>query len=45
MRAFRHTTTRFPVGGIKSPHDGIIRVKPEDFLPGCLPSLVQPGSP
>jgi hypothetical protein len=45
MRAFRHTTTRFPVGGIKSPHDGIIRVKPEDFLPGCLPSLVQSGSP
>lgn len=45
MRAFRHTTTRFPVGGIKSPHDGIIRVRPEDFLPGCLPSQVQPGNP
>lgn len=45
MRAFRHTTTRFPVGGIKSPHDGIIRVTPEDFLPGCLPSQVQPGNP
>lgn len=45
MRAFRHTTTRFPVGGIKSPHDGIIRVVPEDFLPGCLPSQVQPATP
>ncbi|MEW5740893.1 MAG: VWA domain-containing protein [Myxococcota bacterium] len=45
MRAFRHTTTRFPVGGIKSPHDGIIRVTTEDFLPGCVPSQVQPSTP
>lgn len=35
LRTFRHTTSRFPVGGIKSPHDGIIRVRPEDFVAGC----------
>ena len=45
MRGFRHYTTRFPVGGIKSPHDGIIRVAPSDFLPGCVPSQVQPSAP
>lgn len=45
MRGFRHTTTRFPVGGIKSPHDGIIRVTTDDFLPGCVPSQVQPATP
>jgi hypothetical protein len=35
LRTFRHTSSRFPVGGIKSPHDGIIRVRPEDFVAGC----------
>jgi hypothetical protein len=40
LRTFRHTTSRFPVGGIKSPHDGIIKVRPEDFVAGC-PSAVQ----
>ena len=35
LRTFRYTAARFPVGGIKSPHDGIIRVRPEDFVTGC----------
>lgn len=35
QRVFRHTTTRFPVGGIRSPPDGIIRVKDSDFVAGC----------
>ncbi len=40
LRTFHHTSSRFPVGGIKSPHDGIIKVKPEDFVSGCQ-SVVQ----
>ncbi len=36
-RVFRHQTTRFPVGGIRSPPDGIIRVKDSDFVAGCPP--------
>jgi hypothetical protein len=44
LRSFRHTTSRFPVGGIKSPHDGIIRVKPADFVAGCR-SVVVPTTP
>lgn len=36
VRIFRHTTSRFPVGGIKSPHDGVIRITPADFVPGCV---------
>ena len=41
LRTFRHTSSRFPVGGIKSPHDGIIKIRPEDFVAGCQ-SAVQP---
>ncbi|MBM4782554.1 MAG: VWA domain-containing protein [Archangiaceae bacterium] len=37
QRTFRHTLTRFPVGGIRSPPDGIIRVKDSDFVAGCPP--------
>ena len=37
---FRHTTSRYPVGGIRSPVDGIIRVTPDDFVAGCGKSLV-----
>ena len=32
---YRHKTSRFPVGGIKSPPDGLIRVGPEDFVDKC----------
>jgi hypothetical protein len=35
LRTFRHTTSRFPVGGIRSPHDGRIVVGPGDFAAGC----------
>ncbi|XXF79364.1 VWA domain-containing protein [Myxococcaceae bacterium GXIMD 01537] len=38
-RAYRVDWVRYPVGGIKSPPDGVIRVAPEDFIPGC------PGRP
>jgi hypothetical protein len=41
LRTFRYTAARFPVGGIKSPHDGIIRITPEDFVAGCA-SATQP---
>lgn len=37
LRLFRHTTSRYPVGGIKSPHDGRIRISPSDFVAGCAP--------
>ena len=35
MRTYRHTTARYPVGGIRSPHDGRIVIKPEEFVAGC----------
>ncbi len=37
IRHFRHFTTRFPVGGIKSPVDGIVHVTNDDFVAGCPP--------
>ena len=39
VRTVRVDTVRYPVGGIKSPADGVIRVEPEDFIDGC------PGRP
>lgn len=44
LRSYRHTTSRYPVGGIKSPHDGIITIAPDDFVAGCR-SAVLPTSP
>ncbi|SEK24365.1 hypothetical protein SAMN05444354_10180 [Stigmatella aurantiaca] len=38
-RAFRYDSARYPIGGIKSPVDGVIRVNPENFVEGC------PGRP
>jgi hypothetical protein len=35
VRILRSATSRYPVGGIKSPHDGILTIFPSDFLPGC----------
>ncbi|MCP3105043.1 VWA domain-containing protein [Myxococcus sp. K15C18031901] len=35
VRTFRVDNVRYPVGGIKSPADGVIRVTPEDFVDGC----------
>jgi hypothetical protein len=42
MRHFRHVGTRYPVGGIKSPPDGIIHVTPGDFVDRCGASTTQP---
>lgn len=39
VRTFRVNDVRYPVGGIKSPADGVIRVEPEQFVDGC------PGRP
>jgi hypothetical protein len=44
VRHFRHTGARYPLGGIKSPVDGVIRVKPEDFVDGC-PGRAPPPTP
>lgn len=35
VRTYRVDTVRYPVGGIKSPADGVIRVEPEQFVDGC----------
>jgi hypothetical protein len=35
VRTVRVDTVRYPVGGIKSPSDGVIRVEPEQFVDGC----------
>lgn len=44
LRTYRHTTARFPVGGIRSPHDGRVRIQPDEFIEGCS-SAVQPSAP
>ncbi len=44
VRTYRDRSIRFPVGGIRSPHDGIIRVGTVDFQLGC-PSAVTPTAP
>ncbi len=38
-RFYRYRAARYPIGGIKSPVDGVIHVRPEDFLSQC------PGDP
>ncbi|WP_224370350.1 VWA domain-containing protein [Hyalangium versicolor] len=42
-RFYRYQGARYPIGGIKSPVDGLIRVNPEDFLTTCpgRPDLLQ----
>lgn len=35
IRHYRHQSSRFPVGGIKSPPDGLIRVTPPEFVERC----------
>ncbi|MBX7098840.1 MAG: VWA domain-containing protein [Myxococcaceae bacterium] len=37
IRSFRTQLPRYPVGGIKLPVDGVVTVKPEDFILGCGP--------
>ncbi len=38
-RFYRYDAARYPIGGIKAPVDGVIRVNPEDFVAAC------PGRP
>lgn len=46
IRAYRNVSTRFPVGGIRSPPDGVVRVGPDDFTGGCAPQdVVQTPGP
>nr|WP_304466058.1 VWA domain-containing protein [Vitiosangium sp. GDMCC 1.1324] len=35
IRHFRVRSARYPLGGIKSPVDGVIHVSSEDFIDGC----------
>ena len=37
IKSYRHTTSRYPVGGIKLPSDGVIHVNADDFVAGCAP--------
>ena len=43
-RFYRYDAARYPIGGIKSPVDGLIHVNPEDFLSSC-PGGNTPQSP
>ena len=45
LRIYRNTSTRFPVGGIKYPHDGLVHVGPGDFSAGCRTAITTPTSP
>lgn len=45
VRTFRVDTVRYPVGGIKSPADGVIRVEPEQFVDGCPGRVDVPQTP
>jgi hypothetical protein len=42
MRQTRFKNTRFPVGGIKSPPDGVIHVTPTDFIDACGKTITGP---
>ena len=35
IRSYRHKSSRYPVGGIKLPSDGVIRINASDFTAGC----------
>jgi hypothetical protein len=45
VRTYRVNTVRYPVGGIKSPADGVIHVEPELFIDGCPGRVETPSSP
>ncbi len=44
-RFYRYNAARYPVGGIKSPVDGLIRVEPEDFVSVCPGGLETTQTP
>lgn len=39
MKVFRHQSARFPVGGVRSPIDGLIPVGSDNLVVGCPPKL------
>jgi len=43
VRQYRTRLMRYPVGGIKSPVDGVIHINPEDFVLGCGPQQTSPS--
>ncbi|HSP78357.1 MAG TPA: VWA domain-containing protein [Myxococcaceae bacterium] len=45
VRHFRYQAARYPLGGIKSPVDGVIPVAAEDFYDGCPGRPDAPPSP
>jgi hypothetical protein len=42
VKGFRFTSARYPVGGIRSPVDGVIRVEAEDWVEQCGPTVSGP---
>lgn len=44
-RFYRYDAARYPIGGIKSPVDGVIHVNSEDFLTTCPGRPDQPQTP
>ena len=42
VRQLRHLGVRYPVGGIKSPPDGLVRVLPEHLVDRCTPGAPSP---
>ncbi len=42
VRAFRHRETRYPVGGIKVPVDGVVRITDEQLIDRCQPAAISP---
>jgi len=44
-RFYRYDAARYPIGGIKSPVDGVIRVTPEDFVSTCPGRIEAPQNP
>ncbi|MHB8877665.1 MAG: vWA domain-containing protein [Myxococcaceae bacterium] len=45
VRGFRTRAVRYPVGGIKSPVDGVIQVVPEDLVDRCQPKKTGSSAP
>jgi hypothetical protein len=44
-RFYRYSAARYPIGGIKSPVDGVIPVGPDDFVTTCPGRQDTPPSP
>ncbi|KFE65230.1 VWA domain-containing protein [Hyalangium minutum] len=44
-RFYRYNAARYPIGGVKSPVDGVIRVNSEDFVSTCPGRVDVPQNP